>query len=215
MKQADPVLAHWHFLCEADGGSTVLPDGCRDLILHLDNGGHPRWFVSELAASADWVPSRRGETFMGWRLQPAARIDEARLLAALATPSAADPARAHAVLREHVQVDPRLDEMLHGLASAAGVGPAARLLGVHERSLERWVGQATGRPPGFWQGLARARRAARSLHEGRPLAELALAQGYADQAHMNRAFRRWFGQTPAALRRTPALLATLLEPGFN
>jgi AraC-like DNA-binding protein len=34
-----------------------------------------------------------------------------------------------------------------------------------------------------------------------PIADVAFTVGYADQAHMTREMRRWFGVTPAAMRR--------------
>ncbi len=140
MAETDPVLAHWQFVVEHNGSSAVMPDGCRDLIRHVDSSGRPRWFVSELAT--------RPETET-------------------------------------------------------------------ERSLERWVGLGTGQRPGYWLGLARARRAAQRIPTALPLAELALEQGYTDQSHMNCEFRRWFGLPPGALRRSPELQPTLQEPGFN
>jgi AraC-like DNA-binding protein len=212
---ADIVLSHWRIDGTADGDQLVLPDGCRDLIVHVAADGRPCWFVSELAQAAAWVPSRCGERFMGWRLQPGACIDETPLLAALRARPEIDAPEVRALLHDCVKLDVRLTEMLQGLATAPGVGAAARLLGVHERSLERWVGRGTGRPPGFWQALARARRCARALPTGVPLVELALAQGYADQAHMSCEVRRWFGLTPAALRRSPALQQLVQQAGFN
>jgi len=87
------VLAHWQFVVQHNGSSAVVPDGCRDLIRHVDSSGRPRWFVSELATGVDWVPLCRGERFMGWRLQPAAQIDEKPLLAELDPPRDRDRAQ--------------------------------------------------------------------------------------------------------------------------
>jgi AraC-like DNA-binding protein len=46
-----------------------------------------------------------------------------------------------------------------------------------------------------------------------PLADIACAAGCADQAHMTRDVVRWFGVTPAELRRNRELLGTLDQPG--
>jgi len=44
---------------------------------------------------------------------------------------------------------------------------------------------------------------------------VAHAHGYADQAHMSRDLGRWFGLTPTALRRDPARVARLADPGCD
>lgn len=54
-----------------------------------------------------------------------------------------------------------------------------------------------------------------AAHDGPPLAELAADHGYADQAHMTRAFRRWLGITPAGLRRDPDRAALLAASGYG
>lgn len=59
-----------------------------------------------------------------------------------------------------------------------------------------------GCAPGHYLRLARVDRARRMVLDGRrPLASVAHACGFADQAHMTRHFRRWLGQTPGRLRR--------------
>jgi AraC-like DNA-binding protein len=124
-----------------------------------------------------------------------------------------------ALLREaidrHTRIDPRVQEALRTLAIARNVAAAAQSLGVSERSLERLTQCATGQPPRFWRALARVRRAAQSLATAQPLAEIAVDQGYADQAHFSRDCLRWLGLTPAALRRAPALLATVAQAGHG
>jgi transcriptional regulator GlxA family with amidase domain len=91
------------------------------------------------------------------------------------------------------------------------VAAARRVVGVTERTLERWVCAHTARTPSWWQGLARARRAAASLEQSLPLATLATRHGYADPSHMTRAFQRWFQMSPGSMRRRPELLAVLRE----
>jgi AraC-like DNA-binding protein len=41
------------------------------------------------------------------------------------------------------------------------------------------------------------------LIDGRPLIEVALDAGFADQAHFSREFKRTFGVTPSDFRRSP------------
>lgn len=208
------ALRHWRFSLDRDTRSAVLPDGCRDLIVVHAPGSPPHWFVSPLADGTLQVPGRAGQRFAGLRFHPAVSIDEAALLDAAKRLDADDPLGLGARIEEHVQVDRRLAEALQALASSAGVAPASRALGVSERSLERLLLQATARTPRYWQKLARARRTAAALAGDLPLAEIAADHGYADQAHLSRDFRRWFGCPPARFRADPALLAMATEPGY-
>lgn len=208
------VLRHWHFSVEHASTTVVLPDGCRDLIVARATDGAPRWFISPLADSALQVAGATGERFAGLRFHPAVRLDEAALLAAASRLDADDPLALGNRIEEHARLDTRVAEALQALASGPRVTAACRALGVSERSLERLLQAATARSPRYWQGLARARRAAAALAGGQALAEIAADHGYADQAHMNRAFRRWFATTPARLRADPVLLAMALEPGY-
>jgi AraC-like DNA-binding protein len=114
-----------------------------------------------------------------------------------------------------VRVDDELRAALDALARADSVAAARRVMGVTERTLERWVCARTARTPSWWQGLARVRRAASSLDEPRSLATLATRHGYADQPHMTRAFQRWFQMSPGAMRRRPDLLAVLREAAYD
>ncbi len=52
MTDAGPILAQWQLACPADTLATVWPDGCRDLILHVDARGRPHWFVTKRAQGA-------------------------------------------------------------------------------------------------------------------------------------------------------------------
>jgi len=46
----------------------------------------------------------------------------------------------------------------------------------------------------------RLRRAANAIAEGKPLADAALIAGFADQSHMTRTMKRFWGLTPRRLR---------------
>lgn len=209
------LLEHWHHRTDGTARTLVLPDGCRDLICIHRLGEAPQWLVSPLADTAYGVDCGAGTRFWGYRLQPGALVNEAALLAAMGncpTPEAADVL---GQLDTFTHQDPRVTEALHGLAGTDRVAAAVRQLGVTERSLERLLASATGRTPGYWLALARVRRAARALAQPTPLAAVAADMGYADQAHMGREFRRWFGVSPGRLRTLPELLAVAMASGHG
>lgn len=207
------VRERWAWTALAETSTLVLPDGCRDVIVSVPASGAPRVWVSPRDDTARSVRAARGDHFAGYRLHPAAILDE-RALCALAWAEVADD-RVRAALDAHARVDDALAAALDALARADSVAAARRVVGVTERTLERWVCARTARTPSWWQGLARVRRAAASLHEPRSLATLAARHGYADQSHMSRAFQRWFQMSPGAMRRRPDLLAVLREAAHD
>lgn len=213
--QPAAIIDCWHFLPATDTRVAVLPDGCRDLILVRPPFAPPQSFISELAVASEEVACLGGEALCGYRFHPAAVFSEARLLAAVAAANWPDDLAVRAIIDDLVQVDLRLAEALAGLAAADSVLGASRQLGVSPRTLERLVGAATGRPPAFWKSLVRARRAAGVLAAAESLAELAAAQGFADQAHLTREFRRWFGLPPGLLRQRADLLTLIQAVGYD
>lgn len=192
----------------------VLPDGCRDLILHVLPTQRPVWFVTELAERRYDVPGTVGARYWGFRLRPGVQVDEKRLLAALQSQGLHDPQEAVPLLEDCTHTDRRVDDALRSLSVHASVAGAAQQLGVSERTLQRWVQAATGREPAFWKCLARVRRAAAALSLAPSLAACAADHGFTDQAHMTREFRRWLGCTPGAALASSAFLATVAESGY-
>lgn len=78
----------------------------------------------------------------------------------------------------------------------------ARVVGIHEVHLPRAFRRHFGTTPGAYVRrlrIAAARRAIADTPE--PLAEIALAAGFASQAHFTRVFRREVGMPPGAWRR--------------
>jgi AraC-like DNA-binding protein len=211
---SDLCLDIWAARPPRAGTAVVLPDGCRDLIVRLAPGEAPCWFISELPSSAETVAFAAGVAMKGLRLRAGTRIDDARLIAAARRMAPDDDRGLRRLVDEFCARDGNTDEALSALAEAASVAQGARRAGVTIRTLQRQVMDATGRPPLYWQRLARVRRAARALGADAALAEIACGHGFADQAHFSRECRHWFGLTPAALRRRGDLLAMLAAPAY-
>ncbi|CAN7670396.1 helix-turn-helix domain-containing protein [Acidovorax sp. LjRoot117] len=226
------LLARWQQSTTEPGATVVLPDGCCDLILHVDAAGRPAWQVSPLADAAVTVPGAAHEFWRGYRLRPGTVVQAPALIrAAQAIWSQAvrralwSSQQVHIdatveqqlldAIDTHTHLEARVQEALHTLAHTATVAAAARSLGVSERSLERLTRAATQQPPSYWRALARVRRAAQALGGSEALAGIAADHGYADQAHLSRDCLRWLGQSPSALRRSPGLLATVAQAGYG
>ena len=98
---------------------------------------------------------------------------------------------------------PYITDWTRALVARAALSGAGRSMRSLERRLNRWTGQ-TRRTLAFYEAFENLHRL--SIRErGTPLAELALAAGYADQSHMGRAVRRATGFSPARLNQ---LIAT-------
>jgi AraC-like DNA-binding protein len=87
-------------------------------------------------------------------------------------------------------------ERSHG---AARVEELARETGWSRRHLTQRFREEIGMPPKAFARLLRFERAIGLLRAGEPLAEAAYAAGYADQPHMNRDFRDFYGAPPGEL----------------
>lgn len=77
-----------------------------------------------------------------------------------------------------------------------------------QRTTQRHFRQVLGITAKALQQIYRARTAVDLLERGRPIIDVALDLGFADQAHLTRSLKRLTGQTPAAIRR-----ASLVRPG--
>ncbi|MEL6962117.1 MAG: helix-turn-helix domain-containing protein [Pseudomonadota bacterium] len=211
---AESALDFWRYSSPVEHDAVILPDGCRDLILSEQAGRSRRWFISDLGHRSErvWLS---GETeTLGIRLKPGVQIDEALLLTWISEngPSAL---MAGSVLDEFCRLHASTKEILDCLKSGLGsVGGAAARLGVSTRTLQREVQKRTGESPLFWMSLARVRRAARRLRDDPSPAELAISCGYADQAHLCRDIKRWFGVTPKGLLHDETLWRQLDQTGY-
>lgn len=201
------VIDVWHHTVSEAAPVTVLPDGCRDVIVRQRVGQRPDWFVSHLQDAPMLASQPSGTQLTGYRLRAGVRLD---LTGAL-------PSDVDAVLDwlQDAGADaPNVVEDLEVLATASSVTEAAREIGVSARSLQRHVAAATGRTPVFWHRLGRMRRAGVGLSGAEDLAELAAQHGFADQAHFTRECRHWFGMSPHKLRADHSVLAQLAQPGL-
>ena len=103
----------------------------------------------------------------------------------------ADQARV-ATMRDRMAADLCEPVTLRTVAAAVGLSPfhAARLFTRH-----------VGMPPHAWRNQLRLNRAAEMLRRRIPVAEAAVACGYADQSHLTRHFKRAHGVAPGQWQR--------------
>ena len=111
-------------------------------------------------------------------------------------------------LRYAGAADPIVVRAVDRLLAAAHPVPVialARELAISQRQLSRRFVHVVGVRPKLLERLARFARAWREATMGPPLtwAELALASGYADQAHLIREFRAFEAEPPAHLFTAP------------
>ena len=86
-------------------------------------------------------------------------------------------------------------------ATPLTIGSLARDLGIGRRRLERQFAEAVGLAPAEYARLRRIQQAAEALLAGStPLAELAIAHGFSDQAHFTRRFTEVAGLPPGRFR---------------
>ena len=209
------ALAAWEFESFQHCETSVLPDGCRDIIVReCPNKAHT-WFVSELGCSAYNVPCVAGTRMRGLRLGPDVQILESDLTSWLQTRNPLELFESDQ-LDEFCLTSENLTTALAGLASGQRtVLFVAKELGVSLRTLERLVKSSTDKSPYFWFSLARARKAGRVLESAISLSDVAFESGFADQAHMTREMKKWFGRTPAQLRMDKDFMSALAEPGYG
>jgi AraC-like DNA-binding protein len=209
-----------------DGGPyRVLPDGCMDLLWIEGElvvaGPDTRAYVSASEpgvrlAGIRFAPGI-GPELLG---VPAREVRDARVpLADLWSlsrsrrladriGSAPDPGRAldAAVVSlsdRHGRLDTTADRVvavvISGLRRGAGVRAIARTAGLSERQLHRRCLDAFGYGPKVLARVLRMNEALDRARSGLPLAQVAAATGYADQAHLTREVKALTGVPPRVL----------------
>lgn len=219
----NPVICSWNLDMPA-GNDVVWPDGCRDVIAMFPQQQPAVLMCSGLDVTVRRIQCRSATRFLGIRLAPGVRLAwESASPAALqhdyAVPEeclprqelsqSASPEAALRCLQQQVYntliappdwIADCLAEYCQPSRRSTPAGWARS-----ERHLRRLLVAHTGMPPRYWRQLARMRAAARALvADDEPLASLAAAYQYADQAHLSRDIRRWLGCTPAMLRTAAA-----------
>ncbi|MDQ7743314.1 helix-turn-helix transcriptional regulator [Hydrogenophaga pseudoflava] len=96
------------------------------------------------------------------------------------------------------------DSLLDQRDAPPNLDQLARLACLSRFQLVRQFARWKGLPPFAWLQQQRLREARRLIATGSPLAEAAVACGFADQSHLHRQFVRHFGFTPGQWRRTMA-----------
>ena len=208
-----PILAQWDVYDERGGSYVVLPDGCCDLIYKRVADGRPAWQITDLQTHAEQNIAAPQTQYVGVRFQPGITIDRAALLFHANRFDGFDQQLLESI-PEFVAYDRDTADLLAQLATTPDITQTARDAGVSLRTFQRHLLRRTGQGPKFWVMLARVRRAARYLGTPQPLSEITYAAGFADQAHMTREFRRWFGVTPTKMRADQNLLDRIGASGF-
>ncbi|MDN3353623.1 AraC family transcriptional regulator [Actinomadura sp. DC4] len=136
----------------------------------------------------------------------------------VAAPSLRDLTQAdvhHAAVRPSDALDLRLMAAMDALADGrpASMPEIAASVGLSSQRLRALARHGLGMPLPRWRIWHRLRRAAEAVQEGRPLAEAAIAGGFADQAHFTRQMREMVGLTPAAV--LPMLRRSGPVPGVD
>jgi AraC-like DNA-binding protein len=96
------------------------------------------------------------------------------------------------------------------LASKLTVAEIAKVVCLSKSHVSRAFKVSHGVSPGAYIIMARVERAKRVIRATRePLSQIASACGFADQAHLCKAFRRWVGVSPGIWRRAHLAVCTM------
>ena len=176
-----------------------------DVLVHRIHESHGDRFdtagaeVLVIPLNEAWQPAIRG------------RVDDVDALAVQCEQTACDAVAVLQAAWRPARPDSPLD-WPDQLAAALIRDPAlaikewAHVQGLHPGSLARGFGQVFGITPANFRLVVRTHRAIATLREATAsMADIALAAGFSDQAHMTRAVRSLTGRTPRALRLGTAM----------
>lgn len=191
----------------------VIPDGCQDVILVRQENGKAEVFVSPLYHQTQKVAAPPKSEWTGFRLRPGCDVKQLDL------PSLFSSRHSIEAMADQIENSTRIEGSTaeaidcikqHGVS----VRHCAKLLGVTPRTLQRVLSRDTQHSPSFWLRLARVRLCARTLVEHGIFAEVAYQCHYADQAHMCREIKHWFGVSPSELLKRDDLTAQLFWQAY-
>lgn len=209
----DAVIACWQHHEVEGGESVILPDGCRDILVLQRPSAATTCFLTELATAPHLSRAVVGTQFFGFRLRPGTILNSHSVQ--LVAEIAGDLQRQQERIEDLAEHCALTDDCLACFEQTNGsVEEVAAAVGLSVRSMQRLLRASTGQPPSFWRLLSRARQCARALLFDRDLAQHAFDFGYADQSHMNREFKRWFGLPPSALLKQADLQQQLNSKAF-
>jgi AraC-like DNA-binding protein len=108
--------------------------------------------------------------------------------------------------RLKAQTDPLIDFSLKKINNANGLVKIRSLaadLHISQDAFEKRFRKIVGTNPKQYASIARMKAIVETGSKGRPLTELALAAGFFDQAHFNKDFKLFTGQTPTEFFSIP------------
>lgn len=220
---------HYWFSAQAGAPVTVLlPDGRVDVVLEATPAGASVAVYGSVTARTSVALQPRAR-YVGVQFRPGAarhfidaaaheltdravggeralRFDPARALDA-ASPQSVIACLDAALRRRLARLQPvptRIDHAIDSVARAQGqvrIDALAAHVGVSRRQIERDFLDAVELAPKAFAAILRLRHASAWVRAGHPIAEAALAAGYADQAHLSRDFQRYAGLSPTAYAR--------------
>jgi len=192
----------------------ATPDGCVELIRRLAgrsrwDGEQPEGFAVGLVGTPTTFETEGESRFAAIRLWPWAwpLISESPLAGLWGrwSPFAHPLIDALPDFEAAARLLPapaKLNDLGLALTGAESVEAMARAAGMAPRALQRWFARNVGVPPRHYLRLLRFQRAFEQVPEAASLADHAAASGFADQAHMARAFREMAGVPAKQARRT-------------
>ncbi|MEQ8374761.1 MAG: helix-turn-helix domain-containing protein [Roseibium aggregatum] len=201
----------WHHRIDTAENALIFPDGCRDVLVVREQGKREKVLLTDLDFQPRIAKLAAGTHITGFRLRPGGVVED-EVLQAIER----DCERVEDILGNALDETNDLDDVIVALTlPQSTVERASKQAGVSVRTLQRRFREQGLPPPEYWRLLARARRAAGLLATEVPLVEIAAVCGFSDQAHMTRDLRRWFGRSPAQLRRDPDSLSLLSQPALG
>jgi AraC-like DNA-binding protein len=211
------VKAFWRLEAHGDAGAWIdhqaVPDGCVEIIARTR--GRSRWGGEQpalFAAGYNDAPvtfAFSGDAcFVAARLWPWAwpfvcdlpLAAIRNLWAPIAAPAFATIAEAEAVLADRLRGAP-VATVGRAILAAASVADMRARAGLSPRALQRWFETHVGLPPRRYLALLRFQKAFADMRSEGSLADHAAGHGFADQAHMARAFRGLAGVPAGQARR--------------